>query len=458
MTFHHEASGTELVVRGFVRVSGMDLRGITLALMCLGSIACADSLQQSAQQDRIHAQAALRRRPRRSAARRALREAARQARACLQNSVERAEVAGAFVGRTGRYSVESVLGVNIDREQRECIRAAFEGARVMPFRQESYEMTEVVSRTEPTGGGDTTSSGAEAGLGASDSGVVTSSAMNSSGSTGEGTVATAANAASAATTAMSATSANAPMHSRSANAGPSVTGRAGESSGGIEHVAVANIMRTRTDVVRDCYQNQLMRDPSLRAQVRVRFTIDAAGLVTQASSTAVAEQGDLDRVSDLARCLEGVVRGTSFPAREGGSPAEVSMSFVFAPGTPSATGATTSVSGSRGAASAMATPGMLDRDRVAATIRARMPSLSACYQRASQQERHLAGRVSVRFVVDTNGRVRDVQTSPVTHAGNPARMSDVARCVQSVFFGFVFDPPTGGAAAAVLPLDFGPTS
>jgi hypothetical protein len=222
-------------------------------------------------------------------------------------------------------------------------------------------------------------------------------------------------------------------------------------------VAVANIMRTRTDVVRDCYQNQLMRDPSLRAQVRVRFTIDAAGLVTQASSTAVAEQGDLDRVSDLARCLEGVVRGTSFPAREGGSPAEVSMSFVFAPGTPSATGATTSVSGRLGAASAMATPGMLDRDRVAATIRARMPSLSACYERASQQERHLAGRVSVRFVVGTNGRVRDVQTSTVTHAGNPARMSDVARCVQSVFFGFVFDPPTGGAAAAVLPLDFGPT-
>jgi hypothetical protein len=217
-------------------------------------------------------------------------------------------------------------------------------------------------------------------------------------------------------------------------------------------------MRTRSNVVRTCYQNQLARDPSLRARVRVRFTIDAAGLVTQASSTAVAEVGDPDRVSDLARCLEGIVRGTTFPARAGASPAEVSMPFVFSPGTPSATVASASSSGSGGAASPIATPGTLDRDRVATTIRARMASLSQCYQRAAQQEPQLAGRVSVRFVVNPDGRVVDVQASPVTQVGNPARMGEVARCVQTAFFSFVFYPPTGGAAAAVLPLDFGPTS
>jgi len=43
-----------------------------LALVCLGSIACADSAQQSVQQDSNSAQVALRLRPRRSAARRAL--------------------------------------------------------------------------------------------------------------------------------------------------------------------------------------------------------------------------------------------------------------------------------------------------------------------------------------------------------------------------------------------------
>jgi outer membrane biosynthesis protein TonB len=137
------------------------------------------------------------------------------------------------------------------------------------------------------------------------------------------------------------------------------------------------------------------------------------------------------------------------------------MPFVFSPGTPSATVASASASGGSGngaAAGAIATPGTLDRDRVANTIRARMPSLSLCYQRASQQEPQLAGRVLVRFVVNPDGRVVDAQASPTTQAGSPSRMNDVARCVQSAFFSFVFYPPTGGAAAAVLPLDFGPTS
>lgn len=429
----------------------------------------------------------MRARPRRSAARRALRDAARQARECLPLSVERAEVAGSFAGSTGRYSVESVLGENIGREQRDCIRAAFEGARVLPFRTERYEMAEVVSRTEPanasegstepavasggqaeptnstatTTAANTSAGGAGAGTasaGTTSAGTASNASTTVAGSAGSAGSATATNSSGVAnSSAGSAVASTATATTTTTTATTTTTTATASPTGTIENTAVANIMRTRTNVVRTCYQNQLARDPSLRARVRVRFTIDAAGLVTQASSTAVAEVGDPDRVSDLARCLEGIVRGTTFPARVGASPAEVSMPFVFSPGAPSTTVATASSTGSA-ANGGIATPGTLDRERVATTIRARMPSLSQCYQRAAQQDPQLAGRVTVRFVVNPDGRVADVQSTPTSQAGTPAHMNDVARCVQSAFFSFVFYPPTGGAAAAVLPLDFGPSS
>ncbi len=447
----------------------MMLRHFSLVLVCLGSFACAETAQQSAQQDNA-AQSAMRNRPRRTAARRALRDAAAQARECLPLNVERADVAGSFVGTTGRYAVESVLGENIGREQRECIRAAFEGARVLPFRAARYEMSEVVSRASASDGA--TSSGGEAPVtaGAADAGAQpTVTADAGTAATASATTATTATtppsdagatsvtgASSGASTV--ATNSSGAASATSASTTASEPNGASAGAGSIEQNAVANIMRTRTNVVRACYQNQLAREPLLRARVRVRFTIDAAGLVTQASSTAVAEAGDPDRVSDLARCVEGIIRGTTFPARAGASPAEVSMPFVFSPGAPSATVASASNAGSSAPAAAIATPGTLDRERVAATIRARMPQLSQCYARASQQDPQLAGRVTVRFVVNPDGRVADVQSTPTTQAGVPTHMTDVARCVQSAFFGFVFSPPTGGAAAAVLPLDFGPTS
>lgn len=443
----------------------MMFRHFSLVLVCLGSFACAETAQQSAQQDNA-AQSSMRNRPRRTAARRALRDAATQARECLPLNVERADVAGSFVGTTGRYAVESVLGENIGREQRECIRAAFEGARVLPFRAARYEMSEVVSRASVSDGA--TSSGGEAPVTAAvgDAGAqpTTAADAGATGTTATATAsATASDAGTAGATGASGGASTVATNS-SAGAGSAASEPAGSAAsasagaGSIEQNAVANIMRTRTNVVRACYQNQLAREPLLRARVRVRFTIDAAGLVTQASSTAVAEAGDPDRVSDLARCVEGIIRGTTFPARAGASPAEVSMPFVFAPGAASTTVASASGAGASAPAAAIATPGTLDRERVAATIRARMPQLSQCYARASQQDPQLAGRVTVRFVVNPDGRVADVQSTPTTQAGVPTHMTDVARCVQSAFFGFVFSPPTGGPAAAVLPLDFGPTS
>jgi outer membrane biosynthesis protein TonB len=227
-------------------------------------------------------------------------------------------------------------------------------------------------------------------------------------------------------------------------------------SGVIEMSQVANVIRTRTEVIRTCFQNQLARDPELRARVRVRFTIDAAGLVLNASSTAVAESGDPDRVGDLARCLEGIVRGTTFPARAGAAPAEVSMPFVFSPGAPSAT--ITTAAAANAATSRARLTGHIDGERVRGTLRSRMGTLSQCYSRASALEPALAGRVTVRFVIEADGRVSEAQAQATNVSGSPTRMTEVTRCVQAAFYGFTFAPPTGGPATVELPIDFSPSS
>lgn len=452
------------------------LRHFSLALLALGSFACAETTQQTAQQSANGAQNTMRNRPRRTAARRALRAAAEHARECLPISVERAEVSGAFIGSSGQYEVGLVTGENIGRDQRACIRAAFEGARVLPFRAERYEMSEVVSRT-PATNENASASEPESSGGEGPASVASAPATAVGGSIAGGTGGPAgANGGTA--TVVGGSIAGGQGVDRGSNGAPS-TGTTGAANGSgttastataataaeppatgtIEQSAVANVMRTRAAVMRTCYSNQLTRDPLLRARIRVRFTIDAAGLVTAASSTAVAEAGDPERVMDLARCIEGLIRGTTFPARVGASPAEVSMPFVFSPGPASTTVSTAAAQSTQGTptpAASIPTPGTLDRERVASTIRARMPQLSQCYSRARGTDPTLAGRVLVQFVVDADGRVADVRSTPSTLSGNPNNMVEVARCVQSAFFGFTFAAPTGGAASAVLPLDFSP--
>lgn len=453
-------------------------RHVGWVVLCASAAGCAGASAESAQQD-TDARATLRERPRRGTARRVLREAAARARECLPITVERAEVSGAFQGASGRYLVESVLGENIGREQRACIREAFEGVRVQPFRAERYELSQVVTRNAEGSGeasSDSGSSGGEApSTGGASVGAATTTGSAASTSATTTTATTTAGTAASASATTAATSGNA----SGAGAGASGTSGAQTSSGtnaapepsnSLERQAVENIMRTRVAVVRACYQNQLARDPQLRARVRVRYVVDAAGLVTSASSTAVAEAGDPERVTDLARCLEGVIRGTTFPARPGATPAEVSTPFTFAPGqSASSTVATAgadnavasaaSTSGTSGTSSApIETPGQIDRARVTATLRARMPTLSACYSRYAAQEPTLAGRVMVRFVVGNDGRVIEARAQPTTTNGAATRMDEVARCVQSAFYTFTFVAPTGGPAALSLPLDFGPTT
>lgn len=218
--------------------------------------------------------------------------------------------------------------------------------------------------------------------------------------------------------------------------------------GQLEMSQVANVMRGRVAEIRTCYQTQLTRDPQLQLRLRVRFSIEPNGTVPAASSTTVVQAGDGDVAGDVAHCVEGIVRTTTFPTRTTSGTQEASLPFVFSPGSGTAQ--------ARGTAPAAPTTGRIDPVRVSAAIRNQTPVLRDCYTRALAGDPQLAGRVVVRFVVDPYGHLNSLASQAQTQAGDPARLVAVGHCLEGVMAGMELPPPTGGSAAVALPFDFGP--
>lgn len=77
---------------------------------------------------------------------------------------------------------------------------------------------------------------------------------------------------------------------------------------------------------------------------------------------------------------------------------------------------------------------------LARIVRGREPDLRPCYDRARSARPTLGGRVSLHFVLERNGHVRDVDVR-----GMPAA-PEVARCMAEEIQRMRFPPPQGGAA------------
>jgi hypothetical protein len=83
-------------------------------------------------------------------------------------------------------------------------------------------------------------------------------------------------------------------------------------------------------------------------------------------------------------------------------------------------------------------------------IRAQMPRLRPCYERARATRPTLAGRVEVRFTIGRDGRV-----TTATATGMPAA-PEVATCVADALRQTTFPQPEGGSLQFVYPLMFVP--
>lgn len=229
--------------------------------------------------------------------------------------------------------------------------------------------------------------------------------------------------------------------------------------------AIFNVVAARRAEVAQCYQGQLARDPSLRLRARVRFTLQPAGTVSDANALVVVTGGDPDRASDVGRCLEGVVRATTFAAREGGAPRPVEMPFDFGgPGTAGAGGEASSAGAGAGpdpqasavAAVTTAATGHVSAQAVSSTLGTHAAELTQCYTQSRASDPALAGRLELHLVIDGAGALAALRIQPVVHGGQPASMVNVARCVHGVLQRVRFPAPVGGNAAVLVPLEFAP--
>jgi TonB family protein len=110
---------------------------------------------------------------------------------------------------------------------------------------------------------------------------------------------------------------------------PDVVGGQVKTTGGLDRDVIGRTIRSHLKEVKFCYEQELMRRPSLHGRVTVKFAISPTGSV---SSSAV----DASTVNDarVERCIAQAVQRWEFPKPAGGGVVIVSYPFVLAAGSP----------------------------------------------------------------------------------------------------------------------------
>jgi hypothetical protein len=93
-------------------------------------------------------------------------------------------------------------------------------------------------------------------------------------------------------------------------------------------------------------------------------------------------------------------------------------------------------------------------------VRSNFDRYRPCYEEGLRRNPTLSGRVVVRFVIGTDGRVVKAQESldPISNSAPEPRMPDdkVVACIVKTFDALVFPEPIGGVVTVVYPIMFSP--
>jgi len=84
------------------------------------------------------------------------------------------------------------------------------------------------------------------------------------------------------------------------------------------------VIRENINLVRYCYEKQLIKDPGLAGKVVVKFIISPNGRVQQAKVKSSTLKN-----KTIEKCLTHVVRRWRFPKPKGGGIVVVNYPFVF---------------------------------------------------------------------------------------------------------------------------------
>jgi hypothetical protein len=95
--------------------------------------------------------------------------------------------------------------------------------------------------------------------------------------------------------------------------------------------------------------------------------------------------------------------------------------------------------------------GRLPPDTIRRVVRQNHSRLRLCYEKGLMTNPTLTGRVNVRFVIGSEGRV-----THVAEAGSDLPDASVTRCVTRAFQDIGFPKPEGGIVTVVYPISFHP--
>jgi hypothetical protein len=95
--------------------------------------------------------------------------------------------------------------------------------------------------------------------------------------------------------------------------------------------------------------------------------------------------------------------------------------------------------------------GRIDATHVNLIVNRGFASFRGCYEAGLGRDATLAGRVAVSFVIDREGKVRDVRD-----AGEALPDASVASCIREAFARLRFQNPEGDTVKVVFPLGLSP--
>jgi TonB family protein len=98
-----------------------------------------------------------------------------------------------------------------------------------------------------------------------------------------------------------------------------------------------------------------------------------------------------------------------------------------------------------------ATPGQIAPEVIRDVTLAHLGEVNACHEAGLQTVPDGRGRVTVRYVIGSEGRVLSAEVASSTHP-----LPAVAVCIASTIRSWQFSPPTGGAVTVQYPFDLQP--
>jgi hypothetical protein len=213
---------------------------------------------------------------------------------------------------------------------------------------------------------------------------------------------------------------------------------------------VSSIVTSRRQKLEACYEEGLMRSPTLGGPLVVRFSLQQDGNVSQAIS-GTANFAD----PKTAECIVAVFKNTAFPPPLGGG-ATVFFPLTLDPSpSPDSASDTDADGGAPGQLQIefdkVTVSGMLVPTEVQSRIEKIRPTVERCAERASGVP--LDGVLSVRFTIGPEGGVSNVV------ADNETKIpSGVAGCIYSALYQIGFPRPTEASVSVTAPIRFHQTA